>query len=115
MSPRSVGPQRDPQRLSVRQALAMEHVCCFPVQRYKSSATFHFVSLLRTYVCFVTSVCIEAVWVETDLDGGNKGAPSLDNLVLLLEKGLKVIGVSDTVHDFNCLCTNTKGTCPVFH
>lgn len=47
------------------------------------------VSLLRTYVCFVTSVCIEAVWVETDLDGGNKGALSLDNLVLLLVKGVK--------------------------
>lgn len=76
----------------------------------------HFtVFLLRTYVYFVTFVCIEAVWVETDLDGGNKGALSLDNLVLLLEKGLKVTGVSDTVHDFNCLCTNTKGTCPVFH
>lgn len=71
----------------------------------------HFtVFLLRTYVYFVTFVCIEAVWVETDLDGGNKGALSLDNLVLLLEKGL-----TDTVHDFNCLCTNTKGTCPVCH
>lgn len=52
--------------------------------------------------------------METDLDGGNKGAPSLDNLVLLLEKGLKVTGVSDAVHDFSCLCTNTKGTRPVF-
>lgn len=88
--------------------------CNFPVKQDKSSAPFHFFPL-RMYVYFVTFVCIEAVWVETVHDGGNKDVPSLDNLVLLLEKGLKVAEVSYAVRNLNCLYTNTKGTCTVFY
>lgn len=46
--------------------------------------------------------------METVHDGGNKSVPSLDSIVLLLEKGLKV-----AVRDLNCFYTNTKGTCTV--